>query len=200
MKRLFDIVTAGVALVLLSPLFLLIAVIIKIDSPGPVFFRQERIGKDFHPFQIYKFRTMRRDAEKAGALVTAGEDARVTRAGRHLRRTKLDELPQFINIVKGEMSLVGPRPEVSRYVELFRPDYEEILRVRPGLTDLASLKYRDEAGLLGSAADPEREYLAQVLPDKLKMAKDYLRQSSFVFDLRLIGRTLVKIIDYRTSH
>jgi lipopolysaccharide/colanic/teichoic acid biosynthesis glycosyltransferase len=200
MKRLFDIVTAGVALVLLSPLFLLIAVIIKIDSPGPVFFRQERIGKDFHPFQIYKFRTMRRDAEKAGALVTAGEDARVTRAGRYLRRTKLDELPQFINIVKGEMSLVGPRPEVSRYVELFRPDYEEILRVRPGLTDLASLKYRDEAGLLGSAADPEREYLAQVLPDKLKMAKDYLRQSSFVFDLRLIGRTLVKIIDYRTSH
>jgi len=200
MKRLFDIVTAGVALVLLSPLFLLIAVIIKIGKSLPVFFRQERIGKDFHPFQIYKFRTMRRDAEKAGALVTAGEDARVTRAGRYLRRTKLDELPQFINIVKGEMSLVGPRPEVSRYVELFRPDYEEILRVRPGLTDLASLKYRDEAGLLGSAADPEREYLAQVLPDKLKMAKDYLRQSSFVFDLRLIGRTLVKIIDYRTSH
>jgi len=200
MKRLFDMVLAGLALVLLAPLFVLVAAIIKIDSRGPVFFTQERIGKDFYPFRIYKFRTMRQGAENAGALVTAGADARITRAGRCLRRTKLDELPQLINILKGEMSFVGPRPEVSRYVELFRPDYEEILRVRPGLTDLASLKYRDEAGLLGSAADPEREYLAQVLPDKLKMAKDYLRQASFFFDLRLIGRTLVKILDYKSPH
>jgi lipopolysaccharide/colanic/teichoic acid biosynthesis glycosyltransferase len=142
MKRTFDIVAAALGVVILSPLLLMAAVLVKLSSPGPVFFQQERIGKGFRPFLIYKFRTMRPDAPATGMLITVGNDPRVTRIGRLLRKTKIDELPQLINVLKGDMSLVGPRPEVPKYVELFRADYDEILRVRPGITDLASLKYR----------------------------------------------------------
>jgi lipopolysaccharide/colanic/teichoic acid biosynthesis glycosyltransferase len=193
MKRLFDILVAAIGLVLLSPVFLLIGILIRLDSRGPILFRQERIGKGFKPFRIYKFRTMTQDAPQMGSLITSGEDPRITRIGRFLRRTKVDELPQLINIVKGEMSLVGPRPEVPRYVEVFRNDYEEILKVRPGITDLASLKYRDEATILAKAHDPEEEYRLRVLPEKIRLAKEYIQQSSLLFDGRLILRTLVKL-------
>lgn len=199
MKRMFDIVVAAAALVVLFPLLVLSALLIKLDSPGPIFFKQERIGRNFRPFWIYKFRTMAQDAPARGGLVTIGEDARVTRVGRLLRKSKIDEIPQLTNILRGDMALVGPRPEVRYYVELFRRDYEEILKVRPGLTDLASLKYRDEAALLGKAANPEDEYRTRVLPDKIRLAKDYLRRSSFLFDLGLILKTLFKLFDYRMS-
>jgi lipopolysaccharide/colanic/teichoic acid biosynthesis glycosyltransferase len=193
-KRLLDIVVSSLGLLLLWPVFTIAALLIKLDSKGPVFFRQERVGYGLKSFAIYKFRTMVADATKRGGELTAGRDSRITRVGHVLRKTKIDELPQLINVLRGEMSLVGPRPEVSRYVNLFRQDYEEILRVQPGITDLASLKYRDESAILMLAPDPEREYITRVLPDKIALAKEYVRRSSLFFDLWLIFRTLCKVV------
>jgi len=196
MKRLFDIFMALIGLLLLSPLGVVVALLIKIDSKGSICFCQERIGKEFRPFYIYKFRTMVEDAPEKGGPVTFGDDPRITRVGRFLRKTKVDELPQLFNVFRGEMSFVGPRPEVRRYVERFRKDYEEILKVRPGITDLASLKYHDEAEVLGLAGNPEEEYLGKVLPDKIRLAKEYLKHSSFFFDVALILRTLLKVFHF----
>jgi lipopolysaccharide/colanic/teichoic acid biosynthesis glycosyltransferase len=193
MKRAFDIVVASIGLVLLSPLFLLVSILIKLDSRGPVLFKQERMGREFRPFLIYKFRTMFEDAPHRGGPITFGGDPRITRVGRFLRKTKIDELPQLINVVKGELSFVGPRPEVRRYVELFRSDYKKILEVRPGITDLASLKYRDEEAILAKSENPEEAYMKQVLPDKIKLAKQYIDQSSFLLDLGIILKTLFKL-------
>jgi lipopolysaccharide/colanic/teichoic acid biosynthesis glycosyltransferase len=192
-KRTFDFVTACLALFLLSPLLLLLALLIKIDSPGPSLFKQERIGRGFRPFLIYKFRTMVSDAPHRGGAITFGADPRITRIGRALRKAKIDELPQLINILRGEMSFVGPRPEVRRYVELFREEYTEVLRVLPGITDLASLKYRDEAEILGRFDDPEEAYVKHILPEKIKLAKEYARHSSLFFDLTLILKTLLRL-------
>jgi lipopolysaccharide/colanic/teichoic acid biosynthesis glycosyltransferase len=192
-KRLFDIVAASLGLVLLAPLLLLVSLLIKLDSAGPALFRQERMGRGFHPFWIYKFRTMVQEAPAQGGPITFGADPRITRVGRILRKTKIDEFPQLINVLKGEMSLVGPRPEVRRYVEMFREAYEEILQVPPGITDLASLKYRDEAEVLGCAANPEEAYVRHVLPEKLQLAKEYVRRSSLLFDVMLILKTLLKL-------
>ena len=199
MKRLFDLLSALVGLLLLSPLFLVVAILIKLDSRGPVFFRQGRMGKAFRPFLILKFRTMVRDAPNKGGPITFGEDPRITRIGRFLRRIKIDELPQLINVLKGEMSIVGPRPEVRRYVELFREDYEEILTVRPGITDLASLKYRDEAAILGASPDPEAMYVKYILPEKVSLGKEYVRRSSLTFDLILIFKTLATLSGLKVS-
>jgi len=193
MKRLFDIIVSFGALLLLLPLFIAAAVLIKFDSPGPVFFKQLRVGRGFRPFHIYKFRTMTHDPQNTGVPLTVGQDPRITRTGKFLRKSKFDELPQLINVLKGEMTFVGPRPEVPSYVELFRADYEEILRMRPGITDLASIKYRDESAVLGQSSDPEAEYISRVLPDKIELAKEYIRCSSFVFDLRLMFKTLFKL-------
>jgi lipopolysaccharide/colanic/teichoic acid biosynthesis glycosyltransferase len=198
MKRLLDIFAAVAGLTLLAPLFAAVALLIKLDSPGPVFFKQQRVGKGFRPFWIYKFRTMELDADSGPAL-TVGADQRITRAGAFLRRSKIDELPQLINILTGDMTIVGPRPEVPRYVEAFRRDYEEILKVRPGLTDLASLKYRDESALLGQSGDPEEEYLRRILPDKIRLAKDYIHRSSLRFDINLIGKTLLRVVFPRSA-
>ncbi len=193
MKRVFDLLVSLAGLALLFPLLLLVAILIKLDSPGPVFFRQERMGRGFRPFAIYKFRTMAADAPSKGRPITVGDDPRITRTGRFLRAIKIDELPQLINVFKGEMSFVGPRPEVRKFVELFQQDYSEILRMRPGITDLASLKYRDESAILGQSRDPEEDYVKRVLPDKIKLAKQYLGRSSFCFDLTLILRTLIRL-------
>jgi lipopolysaccharide/colanic/teichoic acid biosynthesis glycosyltransferase len=193
MKRGFDIVIAFAGLVLLFPLLCLAALLVKLDSPGPIFFRQERMGRKLRPFLIYKFRTMVHDAPHKGRPITVGADPRITRVGRILRKTKLDELPQLFNVLKGDMSFVGPRPEVRQYVELFRQDYEEILQVRPGITDLASLTYRHEADILGRAEHPEEEYVQSILPDKIQLAKEYLRRSSLLFDVTLICKTLLKL-------
>jgi lipopolysaccharide/colanic/teichoic acid biosynthesis glycosyltransferase len=193
MKRTLDVLLAGVGLAVLSPLLALTAALIKADSPGPVFFRQERIGRRFRPFLIYKFRTMRVDAARSGPSISVRDDARVTRVGRVLRRAKIDELPQLWNVVKGDMSLVGPRPELRRFVELFAGDYAEILEARPGLTDLASLKYSDEASLLSGLDDPEGEYVRRILPDKIRLAREYVRRSSVALDLSLMVRTVLRV-------
>jgi lipopolysaccharide/colanic/teichoic acid biosynthesis glycosyltransferase len=192
-KRGFDLLAAGVGLVVLSPLLLLAAVAVRLDSRGPVLFVQRRVGRNFVPFNILKFRTMVVDADRRGGQITSGNDARITRVGHWLRKLKIDELPQLINVVRGDMSLVGPRPEVPKYVERFRDDYATVLAVRPGLTDEASIKYRDEAAVLAGSDDPERAYVEQVLPDKIALAKDYVRQGSFAGDLRLILQTLLRI-------
>jgi lipopolysaccharide/colanic/teichoic acid biosynthesis glycosyltransferase len=199
MKRGFDLLMAFGGLVLLFPLLILVAVLVKADSRGPIFFRQERIGRGFRPFLIYKFRTMVWDTFWEGRAITVGNDPRITRAGRLLRATKIDELPQLINVFKGEMSFVGPRPEVRQYVELFRKDYDEILKIRPGITDLASVKYHNEAAILGQAENPEDEYVRRVLPEKIELAREYLQRSSLFFDLALIFKTLCKLFEFRTS-
>ena len=188
-KRLFDLLGAAVALLLLAPLMLGVALWIKFDSPGPVFFRQQRVGRHGVPFSIHKFRTMRAGAQ--GLPLTVGTDPRITRAGHWLRRTRLDELPQFIDVLQGTMSLVGPRPEVPRYVALYPPALRDrALAVRPGLTDPASLHFIDEATLLAAAADPEREYVEKILPAKLQRAAEYAEQASLRSDLRVLWQTL----------
>jgi len=198
-KRAFDILVSVAGLIVLLPLLLLVATAIKLDSSGPVFFRQWRVGRKFRRFGIYKFRTMIDDAFDRGLPITVGRDSRITRVGKILRKTKIDELPQLLNVLKGDMSLVGPRPEVPRYVELFRPDYEHILKVRPGLTDLASLKYSDEASILGQSANPEGDYVARLLPDKIRLANEYIQRSSLLFDAKLIVETIIKLFGSRLS-
>ena len=188
-KRLFDIAGATLALLLLLPLLLLSALWIKLDSPGPVLYRQERVGRHGVPFRIHKFRTMAHGA--AGLPLTVGADARITRAGAFLRRTRIDELPQFIDVLQGTMSLVGPRPEVPRYVAHYPPGLRErALAVRPGITDPASLAFIDEAALLSRAVDPEREYIEVILPRKLQLAADYAGQASLRTDVVVLWRTL----------
>ena len=188
-KRLFDLLLSALALLLLLPLLLAVAVLVKLDSPGPVFFRQERVGRHGVPFRIHKFRTMAHGA--AGLPLTVGADARITRAGAFLRLTRIDELPQLIDVLKGDMSLVGPRPEVPRYVAHYPPDLRaRALAVRPGITDPASLEFIDEAALLANAADPEREYIERILPAKLRRAADYAENASLASDAALLLRTL----------
>ena len=187
-KRAFDLLGAGLALLLLAPLMAAVALWVRLDSPGPVFFRQQRVGRHGVLFMIHKFRTMRTGVE--GWPLTVGDDARITRAGRFLRRTRLDELPQFIDVLQGAMSLVGPRPEVPRYVALYPPALRErALAVRPGLTDPASLHFIDEAALLAAAADPECEYVERILPAKLQRAAEYAENASLATDVVVLART-----------
>ena len=194
-KRLFDLIFAGAALLLFSPLLLGIALWIKLDSAGPVFFRQQRVGRFGVPFRIHKFRTMRHDAtahaRALGSLLTVGADPRITRAGRSLRAAKLDELPQLLDVLAGTMSLVGPRPEVPRYVAMYPAALrDKVLSVRPGITDPASIEYRDESALLAAAADPERMYVEQVMPAKLRRAVRYVDERSLLGDVRVIAATV----------
>lgn len=192
LKRAFDLVFSSVALLILAPLLLAVAGWIRFDSPGPVFFRQVRVGRDGREFRIYKFRTMRVDAERRGPQITVGVDPRITGPGHLLRKYKLDELPQFLNVLLGDMSVVGPRPEVPRYVALYPAQLRGcVLSVRPGITDLASIEYRDENDLLGRSTNPERTYVEQVLPAKLALCERYVRSRSFTGDLRIILRTFI---------
>lgn len=187
-KRLFDIVLSLLLLVLLAPLLLATALAVRLDSPGPVLYRQQRVGRHGVPFTLLKFRSMRAGA--GGLPLTVGADARITRVGRWLRTSRLDELPQLVNVLRGEMSLVGPRPEVPRYVALYPPALRErALAVRPGLTDPASLAYIDEAALLAAAADPEREYVERILPAKLAQAAAYADRATLASDLAVLART-----------
>ena len=196
-KRGVDLLLAGLGVVVLSPVYVVVAALVVLDSPGPAFFRQTRVGRGFRPFRIIKFRTMVTDAERRGGKLSVGADPRITRVGRGLRRLKLDELPQLFNVLAGDMSLVGPRPEVPEYVERFHAEYADILSVRPGMTDLASLKYRDESALLAAAADPAAEYVRVILPDKIRLAREYVRRSSLRLDLSLILRTLGAVVGGR---
>lgn len=191
-KRMFDLAAAVAGLIALSPVLLAVAAVIKVLDPGPVLFIQTRVGLGSKPFKIFKFRTMR--AESEGAQITADADARVTPLGRLLRKTKLDELPQLFNVLRGDMSVVGPRPEVPKYVGLFRDDYDLILSVRPGITDYAAIKYRDEEEVLGAYRDAEEGYVKKVLPDKIALYRRYLADAGFATDLRIILATVSKIV------
>jgi len=193
-KRLFDILFSSFGLFLLAPLFLVVVTWIRLDSKGPVFFKHPRVGKGFKPFALYKFRTMVDRAADHGPPITVDGDSRITRAGRFLRRYKIDELPQLINVLRGEMSLVGPRPEVSSYVQMYREHYADILAVHPGITDFASIKYRSESALLAQQEEPSKYYVEVILPDKIHLAKEYARNVSLALDLRLIILTLVHVM------
>lgn len=194
-KRVFDLFISVVGLLFLVPVFLLIAIWIKLDSPGPVFFRQVRVGRFGGPFRIFKFRTMQAEAEAKGKQITVRDDIRITRAGRFLRRHKLDELPQLLNVVKGEMSLVGPRPEVQRYVTLYPEGVrEKVLSVPPGMTDYASIEYMDENALLADADDPETVYVERVMPAKLRNYEKYVAERSIGMDLKIILATVRAIM------
>jgi lipopolysaccharide/colanic/teichoic acid biosynthesis glycosyltransferase len=196
-KRAFDLVLAALGLVLLAPPLLVIALAIKLDSPGPVFFRQERVGRRGVPFRIHKFRTMTQAPAAHDLQITVGDDARITRVGAWLRRTKVDELPQLIDVLLGRMSIVGPRPEVARYVARYPAELrDKVLSVRPGITDFASIQFRDESALLSRAADPEREYTEVVLPAKLRLAAQYVDQATLATDLRLIALTLKALLGH----
>jgi lipopolysaccharide/colanic/teichoic acid biosynthesis glycosyltransferase len=202
-KRLMDIILSFSGLLVLSPLFAVVGLLVKIDSPGPVFFRHRRIGRHFSSFYVYKFRTMVTGAEQTGSSVTVGGDKRVTRLGEILRKYKIDELPQLLNVLKGDMSLVGPRPEVKEYVDLYEADYRKLLRVRPGITDPASLRYSEEEGLLALSPNWEEDYRKRILPDKIRLSLEYVENHSVFTDLSLIMKTIRKasgsgIIDQRS--
>ncbi|MDF0606375.1 sugar transferase [Neisseriaceae bacterium TC5R-5] len=193
-KRAFDLLAASCGLLLLAPLLLALALWIKLDSPGPVFFRQQRVGRYGQLFRIHKFRSMHLDAEQQGQL-TVGPDRRITRAGRLLRKSKLDELPQLIDVLRGKMSLVGPRPEVPKYVAHYPAEVrEQILALRPGITDWASIRMIDENDILGATSDPERAYIEQILPTKLGYYVRYAQTHSLLGDIHIILATLWKII------
>ena len=193
-KRAMDVVLSGAALLLLWPLFLLIALAIVIDDPGPVFYRQVRVGRGGKEFRIFKFRSMITDAEKKGLQITVGRDSRITRVGALLRKTKLDELAQLLNVFAGEMSFVGPRPEVPKYVNLYTPYQRQVLLVRPGITDYASIAYRNENDLLEGAQDPERMYIDEIMPAKIELNMKYLHEISPLADIRLILSTVAAVI------
>ena len=192
-KRLFDLTISLVGLVLLAPLWAAIALWIVLDSPGPVFFRGERVGREGRPFRILKFRTMIADAAQRGPGITTAQDPRVTRAGRFLRRFKLDELPQLLNVLKGEMSLVGPRPEAPRYVALYTEEQRRVLRVRPGITGVAALQFRHEERLL-AGEDWERRYVEEIMPQKLALELAYLERASLGRDLSILLKTLLALL------
>ena len=194
LKRLMDVTVSGCALLVLWPVLLLIAAAIKIDDPGPVFYRQVRVGRGGKHFRIFKFRTMIVDADKKGLAITVGRDNRITRVGAFLRKSKLDELAQLINVFTGEMSFVGPRPEVPKYVDMYTPYQKQVLLVRPGITDYASIAYRNENDLLEGAKDPEKMYIEQIMPDKIELNMKYLREISPVADIRLIFKTIEAVI------
>lgn len=194
MKRLFDIVASFIGLLLLSPFLLIIALCVGLSSPGGVFYRQVRVGRYGKDFRLWKFRTMRPDSDKKGLLTVGGRDPRVTRVGYVLRKYKLDELPQLLNVLSGDMSVVGPRPEVRKYVELYTPEQRKVLDVRPGITDYASIEYSDENELLAKSNDPEKTYIEEVMPAKLKLNEKYIAEKSFATDLKIIFRTIGKII------
>jgi lipopolysaccharide/colanic/teichoic acid biosynthesis glycosyltransferase len=187
-------VVSGIGLVCLSPMFLLLAIWIKIDTSGPIFYRQSRVGKCGKDFWLYKFRSMKTDADKKGLITIGGRDPRVTRSGYYIRKYKLDEFPQLINVFIGDMSFVGPRPEVRKYVDFYTPEQKQVLSVRPGITDMASVKYRNENEILGKVDNPEAYYRTVILQDKLKINQEYLNKSSFWFDILLIIKTIGAII------
>ena len=197
MKRLFDILARGCGLLVLSAIFIIVAIWIKLDSPGPVFYRQTRVGRHNKDFRIFKFRSMRVGSDKGSLVTIGGRDPRVTRSGYFIRKFKIDELPQLINVFTGDMSLVGPRPEVRHYVNYWTPEQMRVLDVRPGITDPASIRFRNENELLEKAQDPERYYIDVIMQEKIKLYLEYVEKSSFWYDIKLIFQTFKVIITER---
>lgn len=194
MKRLFDILFSLIVLTIGLPFALIIALLILADSKGHVLYKQSRVGRNNVDFQLYKFRTMCTGADKGSLITVGGDDARITKVGRFLRKYKIDEFPQFLNILKGEMSIVGPRPEVRKYVDMYTPEQMRVLSVRPGLTDYASIRYVNENELLATSPDPEKTYIEEIMPDKLKLNLKYIDEQSVGTDLRIILMTLKAIV------
>jgi lipopolysaccharide/colanic/teichoic acid biosynthesis glycosyltransferase len=192
LKRGFDIIVSALALVVLSPLLVILALLVRVTSPGPAFYLAKRVGRDGELFELYKFRSMVADADKHGPAVTTAGDARITPIGKFLRNTKLDELPQLLNVLRGDMSLVGPRPEDPRYVALYTPEQREVLRARPGITSPASVKYRHEEAML-SGVDWETQYIEQIMPSKLAIDLEYARHASLGRDLLIICQTFLSL-------
>lgn len=197
MKRFFDVVASGLGLIVLSPIFFVIAIWIKLDSKGPVFYRQVRVGRNNKDFNIFKFRSMRVGADKGSLVTIGGRDPRVTRSGYWIRKFKLDELPQLINVFIGDMSLVGPRPEVRHYVDYWTPEQMHVLNVRPGITDPASIKFRNENELMEKAEDSEKYYIEVIMQEKIKLYLEYVEKHSFFYDIALIFKTFRVIIKER---
>ena len=197
MKRLFDVIASGFGLIVLSPLFLVLAIWIKCDSKGPVFYRQVRVGRGNKDFRIFKFRSMRVGADKGSLVTIGGHDPRVTCSGYFIRKFKFDELPQLINVLVGDMSLVGPRPEVRHYVNYWTPEQMHVLDVRPGITDPASIKFRNENELMEQAEDPERYYIEVIMQEKIKLYLEYVEKHSFLYDFGLILKTFRVIVSER---
>ena len=194
MKRVFDLIVSSLGLLILSPLLLVLAIWVKCDSPGPIFYRQLRVGRGNQDFWLFKFRSMQVAADKTGLITIGGHDPRVTRSGYYIRKYKLDELPQLINVFRGDMSLVGPRPEVRKYVNLYTSEQLKVLQVRPGITDPASIRYRNENELLAQVPDPEKYYREVIMPDKLKINLKYIANISFKNDLQIILHTFFAIL------
>lgn len=194
MKRLFDIVASGLGLIVLSPLFIILAIWIKLDSKGPVFYRQVRVGYKNKDFRIFKFRSMRVGADKGSLVTIGGHDPRVTRSGYFIRKFKFDELPQLINVFLGDMSLVGPRPEVRHYVDYWTPEQMRVLDVRPGITDPASIKFRNENEMMEKAEDPEKYYIEVIMQEKIKLYLEYVEKHNFFYDIGLIFKTFWVIV------
>ena len=194
MKRLFDIFFSFIGLIILLPLFIIIALLIVIDSRGGIFYRQVRVGERGKDFNLYKFRSMKTNAEKGGLLTVGGRDSRITKMGYFIRKYKIDELPQLINVFIGDMSLVGPRPEVRKYVDLYNEQQKQVLNVKPGITDYASIEYRNENELLGKALNPEQTYIEEIMPAKLNLNLKYIAEKGLITDCKIILKTIRKII------
>jgi lipopolysaccharide/colanic/teichoic acid biosynthesis glycosyltransferase len=194
LKRSFDITASLIGIIILLPVFLLVAIWIKLDSPGPILFQQVRVGRNGQEFAIYKFRSMVVAAESLGKQITIGDDRRITPSGKLLRQFKLDELPQLFNVLKGDMSLVGPRPEVPSYVQLYAPEQRRVLDVRPGITDLASIEFRHESELLAQFADPEHAYIHEIMPKKLALNLQYIDRANLITDFLIILQTVAKVV------
>lgn len=194
MKRLLDIFISLIALIFLSPLLIIISFVIMLSSGRPIFYSQERVGKDWKRFRIIKFRTMVTEADRIGPGISSEDDERITKLGKFLRKYKLDELPQLLNVFVGEMTLIGPRPEIPKYAEFYKDDYSKILKLKPGITDYASVNYRNEAALLNGKSEGESFYLTKILPEKISLYKKYLRDASFTTDLKILLSTIKAII------
>ncbi len=192
-KRIFDLILSLMALIILSPVFVIIGLWVVLESRGGMFFRQERVGKNQRIFKLYKFRSMRPGSDAKGLLTIGGRDPRITRSGYFIRKYKVDELPQLINILKGDMSLVGPRPEVKRYTDMYNETQKQVLSVRPGLTDYASILYFNESDLLSQSANPEKTYIEEIMPAKLALNLKYIREQNFKTDLSIIAKTIQRI-------
>ena len=192
-KRLFDIISSLLGIVILSPVFLIIAIWVVVDSRGGILYQQNRVGRDGKEFLLFKFRTMQSDSDKMGLLTVGMRDSRITHVGYYLRKYKLDELPQLFNVLLGDMSIVGPRPEVSKYVALYNEEQKKVLSIKPGITDYASIEYASENDLLAKAANPEDLYIKEVMPAKLKLNLKYIQEMGFVTDVKIIFRTLGRI-------
>lgn len=194
MTRLFDILFAGIGLTVLSPLLAVLYLLVCIESPGGGFYRQKRVGKNGKDFWLYKFRSMRKGADKKGLITVGGHDSRITHTGYFIRKYKLDELPQLFNVLRGDMSLVGPRPEVRKYVDMYTSEQRKVLSIRPGITDYASIEYADENVILGQSANPDKTYIEQIMPDKIRLNMKYIANHSIGEYFKIIFLTFKKII------